>query len=197
MNTISQQLVKHQSSNAPTIVLGEFNSKWGQDGHRGDKAFHNWTVSAGLVNGAYDVFTALKLPLVARSSGDGGTWIDHLLHTDVYNNIFCVGAFTVQGSLWITISDYSLIWGHYVLPTVHDSTNTPLVTLAPREFVEIPLNGKDLGQRFAEDMDSWLLTAPAWEDGFEAGQFLHRLSIMSKSVTKRIAKGLQTSLRSS
>ena len=69
--------------------------------------------------------------------------------------------------------------------------------VAPREFIEHPLADKEIGVRFAADMDKWLIEALAWEDGFEAGQFLHRLSIMSTRVTKRIAKGLQKSLRSS
>ena len=106
--------------------------------------------------GASAVSTELQIPLLTRISREGGTCIDRLLHTDRHNNILCVGAFTVQGSLWMTISDHSPIWGHYVLPVVHDSINTPLVTVAQREFVELPLNDKEIGKRFAEDMDTWL-----------------------------------------
>ena len=132
--------------------------------------------------------TALKLPLLTRITREGGTWIDHLVHTDRQNNILCVGTYTIQGSLWMTISHHSLVWGDYVLQTAQDSINTPLVTVAPREFVEPPLNDNEHEKRLAEDMNSWLTTAPVWKDGFEAGQFLHRLSSLSKCVTKRIPK---------
>ena len=50
MNAISQQLVKHQTSNATTIVTVDFNSKWGLNvQHRSNKAFNSWTEAAGLV----------------------------------------------------------------------------------------------------------------------------------------------------
>ena len=88
MNMVSQQLVKHQKPNAATIVTGDFNSKWGLDAqHSSDKAFNSWAEAAGLVNGAYEVVTALKIPLLTKSKRDGGTWIDHLLHTYRQNNI--------------------------------------------------------------------------------------------------------------
>ena len=49
----------------------------------------------------------------------------------------------------------------------------------------------------AADMNTWLSDSPPGEDGFEAGQFLPRLSTMSTRVTRRIAKGFHKSLRSS
>ena len=121
------------------------------------------------------------------------SYITHRRH----NNIQCIGAYTVQGSTWLAISDHLPLWAHDVLPSVHAPTATPLAKVAPREFIELPLTDKEIGMRFAADMDKWLTEAPAWEDGFEAGQFLHRLSTMSTRVTKQIAKGLQRSLRSS
>ena len=158
--------------------------------YRGDKALNNWAEAAGLVNGPYEVAKTLSLRLLTRATSEGGTWIDHILRTDRQNNIKCTGAHTVEGSAWMTISDN-------VLPSVHAPITTPLVKVAPREFVELPLTDETLGKRFAEDMDTWLADSPAWEGGFEAGQFLHRLSIMPTRVTKRIAKGRQKSLQSS
>ena len=84
-------------------------------------------------------------------------------------------------------SDHSLTWAHYALPSVYGPTTTSVVKVTPREFIELLPTDKVLGKRFAEDVDTWLTEAPAWEDGFEIGQFLHRLSIMSTRVTKRIA----------
>ena len=91
----------------------------------------------------------------------------------------------------MNISDHSLIWAHYVLPSVRAPTTTPLVKVAPREFIELPLIDEELGKRFEADIDTWLLDSPAWEDGLEVGQFLQRLSIMSTRVAKRIAKSLK------
>ena len=135
--------------------------------------------------------------MLTRVTSEGGTWIDHILNTDRHNNIHCIGAFTVQGSARISISDHSLIWAHYIFPSVHASTTTPMVNVGPRKFIELPLTDKEIEMCFAADMDKWFTEAPAWEDGFEAGHFLHKLSIMSTRVTKRIAKGFQKSLRSS
>ena len=56
MNTISQQLVRHQASNDVPIVLGDFNSKWGSEAmRRGDKALASWAEAAGLANGLYKI----------------------------------------------------------------------------------------------------------------------------------------------
>ena len=77
-----------------------------------------------------------------------------------------------------------------VVPSVHDSINTPSVKTATREFVEFPLNDQVIGQRFGEELDKWLPTAPKWSDGHEAGSFLYSPSIFSTKVTRKIAKGL-------
>ena len=73
---------------------------------------------------------------------------------------------------------------------MHDSINTPSVRTVPREFVELPLNDQVIGQRFAEELDKWLSTAPKWSDGHEAGSFLYSLSMFSTKVTRKIVKGL-------
>ena len=135
MNMISRQLVKHQASNEASIVLGDFNSKWASAfTHRGVKALNSWAEAAGLANGQYEVAMTLKLQLLTRVTSDGGTWIDDILHTDRQNKIHCIGAHTVQGSAWMTISDHSLIWAHYVLPSIHAPTTTPPVKVAPRNL---------------------------------------------------------------
>ena len=96
INTISRQLVKHQTSNEATIVLGDFNSKWGVEAtHRGDKALNSWAEAAGLVNGPYEVAKTLNLQLLTRVTIEGGIWIDYILHTDRQNNIKCIGVHTV------------------------------------------------------------------------------------------------------
>ena len=78
-----------------------------------------------------------------------GTLIDHCLHTDCQQNIPYVGVCTVLGSAWMIILDHSLIWAHYVLPSVQ----TPLVKVAAREFVELPLTDKALGKRLTEAIE--------------------------------------------
>ena len=123
--------------------------------------------ASGLVNGPLAVATTLKLQMLARVTSEGGTWIAHILHTDRHNNIHCIGANTLQGSEWMTISDHSLIWTRYilhsvhastttllakVLPSVHASTTNPLVKVASREFIELPLTDKERNA-FVADMD--------------------------------------------
>ena len=74
MNTISRQLVKHQASNETTIVLDDFNSKWGNGAtHRGDKALNSWAEAVSLVNGPCEVAKTLNLQLLTRVTSEGGT----------------------------------------------------------------------------------------------------------------------------
>ena len=138
----------------------------------GDKDLVSWTDAAGLANGPYMLAATLQMQLLIRVTSEGCTWIDHILHTDRHNNIHCTGAHTVQGSAWLTISDHSPIWADYLLPSGHDPTTTSRMKAAHREYIELPFTDKEKGKRFEEDMNT------CW-------------------VTKRIAKGLHKSLRSS
>ena len=80
-----------------------------------------------------------------------------------------VGVFTATGAAWATVSDHQPLWGRYVLPSELDSLQIPLVKTVVRDFVEQPLTGQVLGQRFAKELDEWLVNAPKWSDGHESG----------------------------
>ena len=108
----------------------------------------------------------------------------------------CFGVFTATGAAWATASDHQPLWGRYVLPSMHDSIQPPLVKTAAREFVELPLTDQVLWQRFAKELDEWLANSPKWSDGHEAGSFLYSLSMFSTKVTKKIVKGLNKANRS-
>ena len=198
MDCAMAQIVKQQANHGnATMIVGDFNCKWGADAvTRQDRALNAWAEDAGMVNGGYELARSQKFPIVTRSNTTGGNWIDHMLHFSRHQNIECVGVFTAMGAAWATVSDHHPLWGRYVLPSVHDAIHTPTVKTAIREFVELPLSDQVIGQRFAEELDKWLLMAPKWSDGQEAGSFLYSLSRFSTKVTKQIAKGLKKVPRS-
>ena len=136
------QLAKQQANHGnATMVVGNFNSRWGQDAlTRQDRALNEWAEEAGSVNGGYELAQRQEFPIVTWSNFKGGHWIDHILHFSRHQNIECVGVYTAIGAAWATVSDRHLLWGRYVLPSVHDAINTPSVKTAVREFVELPLN---------------------------------------------------------
>ena len=117
-------------------------------------------------------------PIVTRGNACGGNWIDNMLHFCRHQNMECVGVFTATGAAWATVSDHQPLWGRYVLPSVHDSIQTPLIKTAVRGFVELPLTDQVLGQRFAKELDEGLAISPKWSDGHEAGSFLYSLSTL-------------------
>ena len=66
-----------------------------------------------------------------------------------------------------------------MLPSVHESINTPSVSTAVRESVEHPLTDQVIGRRFGEELENWL----RWSDGHDAGGFLYSLSMFFTKVT--------------
>ena len=114
------------------MVLGDFSSRWGQDAlTRQDRALNAWAEEAGLVNGGYELVRSQEFSIVTRSNIKGGNWIDHILHFSRQQNIDCVGIYTAIGAAWATVSDHHPLWARYVLPSVHDSIDTPSVKTAP------------------------------------------------------------------
>ena len=78
--TISQQLVQHEASNEASIVMVDFNSKYGLLAAL--RAFNNWAEAASLANGPYKVATTFNIQLLTRVGSEGGAWIYYILHTD-------------------------------------------------------------------------------------------------------------------
>ena len=92
-----------------------------------------------------------------------------MLHLIKNQSMECVGVFTATGAAYATVSDHHSIFGRYVLPSVQDSIQTPLVKTSVKDFVELSLTDQVLSQRFAKEFDGWLVKAPKWSDGHEAG----------------------------
>ena len=201
LQRVSQQWIATAYKNGArgSILCGDLNATWTGQEAGGQTILQHWAEAFSLHNGVRQAAQKLHCEMFTRG-GDGQprTWIDHILHKGMSENIQCLAGYTSQASEWVGITDHWPIWGVYhVHPPLQRCPKTPRVQ---KVRYELHLTDRQKCDEFTEAMETLLeIPTPTDESSDEEViAYMHKIEQHSATTVKHLhnAHG-QTRQRSS
>jgi hypothetical protein len=186
---VSQQWIAtaYKNGSRGSILCGDLNATWTGAEAGGQTLLQQWADSFTLQNGVRQVAQRLHCEMYTRG-GDGQprTWIDHVLHKGMPENIKCLAGYTSQAAEWVGLSDHKPIWGVY---KVHSPLQqSPKSAKVQKVRYELHLTDKQKCDEFLEAMET-LLELPAPNDDNtddEVVAYMHKIEQHSATTVKHL-----------